>query len=571
MLNKHCKFALAAAGALSTMLLTGCFDDSYDLDNIDTTMQFEINDLTLPLNLKPVQFDDMVDLTSEECIEVVDGEYVLIKNGSFESEEINIRKIHSEAIDDGNDDFEQHIASVIPGVAVPFNPYDYRFSYTYNNVDKYIKSIVSGKVDLTLSMNFETLYDNGTPFACEFNNLVLKLPAGFYGTLSDGREIGPDSPNVITIGSATTDANGKLTISFHVTSFEFAKTGAILEGQLFNLSTSMGIQSGSFKAVDGNGNPGSITLDFKISELDVQTFTGRVYYLVENLDPEDVMLNDLPDVLTNENSDVSLENPQLYVALANPLSDYDVTASTDVKISQIRPEGAEIVTAQLAKPMVVGIQPGRQNFCLSPKKPGKYITDFENSTWAEMTNLGNIVSGKGLPEGLKINFIEPKMNETDVEDFHLGQNLGTVHGDYKFFAPLDLGNGSHIYYEDEASGWGLGGGDEKMEISKLSLNADVVSSLPVAVTLKATPIDENGLVIPDVTMSTVDIPAFGKCPIEILMTGKILNLDGMKYTLTVKAGQDASVLRPTQSLTLNNLKIRVSGKYIVDEDDDDTF
>lgn len=574
MFNKHCKFALAAAGALSTMLLAGCIDDSYDLDNIDTTMQFEINDLTLPLNLKPVQFDDMVDLTSEECIEVVDGEYVLIKNGSFESEEINIRDIRSEAIDDGNEDFKQDVPAVLASIPpVPMMPYDYKFSYSYNNVDKYIKSIVSGKVDLTLSINFNTHYNdrNRTPFPCEFHNLGLKLPKGFYGKMSTGEVIDEKSSNEVVIESARTDNNGKLTISFHVTSFDFKATGATLEGQHFNLSTALGITGGTFQALDGNGDAGTIAVDFAISSLEVQTFTGRVYYVVEDLDPEDIQLNDLPDVLTDKETNVSLKNPQLYVKLSNPLANFDVTGSTGITIAQIRSGVDNPVTAQLATPLVIDAMQGQQSFCLSPVEPKKFITDFEGSKWDEMTNLGNIVSGAGLPEGLKINFIEPKMDETDVEDFHLGQNLGTVHGDYKFFAPLDLGNGSHIYYEDEASGWGLGGGDEKMEISKLSLNADVVSSLPVAVTLKATPIDEDGLVIPDVTMSTVDIPAFGKCPIEILMTGKILNLDGMKYTLTVKAGQDASVLRPTQSLTLNNLKIRVSGKYIVDEDDDDTF
>lgn len=571
MLNKHCKFALATAGALSTMLFVGCTDDSYDLDNIDTTMQFEINDLTLPLNLAPIQFDDMVDLTDEECIDVVDGEYVLVKKGTFESEEINIRNIHSDAIDDGNDDYNQHIASVVPGIAVPFLPYDYRFSYSYNNVDKYIKKIVSGKVDLTLSIHFDTRYDDGRPFVCEFNDLVLSLPKGFYGTVSDGQVIGPDSSNEVSISSATTDANGQMTISYHVTSFDFAQTGATLNGQLFNLSTSMGIKAGTFRAVDGNGNAGSIALDFTISELDVRTFTGCVYYMVENLDPEDLMLNNLPDVLTDEKSDIRLKNPQLYVKLANPLADYDVEASTGITITQIRPEGSDIITAQLVKPLEISAQQGQQNFCLSPIEPGKFIADFEGSKWNEMTNLGNIVSGKGLPEGLKINFIDPQMNETDVTDFRLGQNLGTVHGDYTFFAPLDLSNGSHIYYEDEASGWGLGGGDEKMEISTLSLTADVVSNLPVAVTLSAKPIDENGLVITGVRMSTVDIPAFGKCPIEIRMDGTIIDLDGMKYTLTVKAGENTSALRPTQSLTLNNLKIRVSGKYIVDEEDDDEF
>lgn len=567
MLNKHCNYALAAAGAFSMMLFTGCIDESYDLRDIDTTMQFEVDNLTLPLNLAPIQFDDMVDLSDEECIEIIDGEYVLVKNGDFNSEEIHIRDIKSSAVK-GEQPSSQHMATVVSGVDIPLATAKFPFSYTYNNVDKYIKKIVSGKVDLTLTVVLSTKYDDGKAIECDLKNLVFELPAGFYGTTGNGDVIDADSGNEVSVASARTDANGEYKFNFHVTSFGFEATGAELDGQSFHLATDMTLKSGTLTSLNGNGNPGSISLDFNISDLEVSTFTGRVYYAVENLDPEDVELNDLPDVLRDKETKIRLKNPQLFVKLQNPLDNYGITASTGVIITQIRPADEEIERASLLRRLQVAPIAGFQNFCLSPINDVANIEGFENAQWNEMQNLGSIVYGNGLPEGLHIEFDSPMMDEADVVDFELGQDLGAIHGDYKFFAPLDLDNGSFIYYTDEATGWGLSSDSDELEIRHLSIEADAVSNLPVAMTLTATPIDVDGNLITDVKVTKVDIPAFGKERIEIKMEGTIRNLDGMRYVLTVKAGQDTEALKPTQSLTLNNLKVRVSGSYIVEEDND---
>lgn len=46
-------FLRLSAGTLAAIALTACVDDKYDLSDIDTTVQVEVNDLTLPVNIDP--------------------------------------------------------------------------------------------------------------------------------------------------------------------------------------------------------------------------------------------------------------------------------------------------------------------------------------------------------------------------------------------------------------------------------------------------------------------------------------------------------------------------------------
>lgn len=572
MLKNHCKSVAALAGALTTMLFSGCKDDSLDLSDIDTKMKFEVDNLVLPLKLDPIEFDDMVDLADTEGIEIINGEYVLLKKGEFSSQEINIRDIRSDA----TMEFEQPVPVEIPmtaGESYPLHETEFPFSYSYDNVDKYIKEIYSGTIDVTLSYII-TAKDGNRPMNCTFRNMTFELPKGFYGEVDNSITIDKNSPsNIVTVPDASPNAEGEYIFTFHITSFDFKETGASHDGANFYLRAVFALRSGEIVINEGTGSTGSLSTHFEISHLEVKTFTGLVYYQIEGLDPEEVSLGDLPDVLTDPETSLSLRNPQLYISLTNPLAHDNITASTGLTIRQVRPEGEEIKYAYLKDELEIAAVDGIQNFCMSPADPqDKMYSEFPGAKWFEMVNLGNIVDGKGLPQGLNINFIDPEMDEKEVVDFSLGQDLGTVNGEYTFFAPLELGTGSHIYYQEEATGWDLGGDDNELDIKKLAIKANCVSDLPVDVTITAHPLNSKGEEIKNVTINPVSVEAFAKNnPIEIIMEGDIKDLDGMRYIITIDANQETSALKPTMSLKLDNLKVIVSGSMIIDEDDTDEY
>ncbi|MDE6817660.1 MAG: hypothetical protein K2J09_00620, partial [Muribaculaceae bacterium] len=144
--------------------------------------------------------------------------------------------------------------------------------------------------------------------------------------------------------------------------------------------------------------------------------------------------------------------------------------------------------------------------------------------------------------------------------------------DYTLFAPLELGENSTIYYEDEATDWGLSSDSDELDISLLVVEADVTSNLPIGVDLIVKPLDNNGNAITNVKVNPVEIPAGSTKHVEIKVestNGAFRNLDGMRYTAMIKSAADAKALSPQSSLTLKNLKIRVTGNYIVKDNDDD--
>ena len=89
--------SLLVSSAVLSVMLTGCIDDSYDLSDIDTTAELKVKDLVLPLNIDDIVLSDIFDLEDNSRIKVVNGEYVIIEEGSFNSDEISIPDIHADA------------------------------------------------------------------------------------------------------------------------------------------------------------------------------------------------------------------------------------------------------------------------------------------------------------------------------------------------------------------------------------------------------------------------------------------------------------------------------------------
>ena len=72
---------------------TSCIDEDYDLSNVDTTTQFQVKDLVLPINIDEIAMNQFVSIADTGRIQVINGQYVLIDSGTYESDEIIIPEI----------------------------------------------------------------------------------------------------------------------------------------------------------------------------------------------------------------------------------------------------------------------------------------------------------------------------------------------------------------------------------------------------------------------------------------------------------------------------------------------
>ncbi len=566
--TKHYFSILTMAGLLSSAALTGCVDQDYSLDDIDMEMQFQFNDLTLPLNLAPVKLSTFVDLSEQDNVEIVNGEYALVRTEEFSSSDIHIQAFLAQQSEVNQSKTTIDLPKVVPNVEAPLPGYVHQFNYDYNDVDKHIIDITSGTVDMNFSITISTQFKDGDVLNAQFRDLKFVLPKGFYGTLSTGQTIGKNSSNIVSISSAKVDANGEFKFNFHVTEFDRIAAGGSMypEQNRFTLATSMGIESGYISYTNGPTGAAVIGVDVEISPLEILTINGKVGYEMTEWDTK-VMFDNLPTVLTSSETNISLYNPQLYLTLTNPLGT-SAHALTGVEIRQIRDVVSDEELAKLNELEVKSIvEP--QKYCLLPH-PDKVVAypGYEDAEPVKMVNLGNIVAGNGFPKGLSVNFVKPGFPEQIVTDFPLNFD-GRIGGKYTLFAPIQLGDGSSIYYSERTDGWDLSTDSEEMDIEKLILEADVTSHLPVNVFFSAIPVNSEGQEIQNIKINKVEIPAGQTHHVVITMEGNVTDLDGMDYTAKLVSPADAKVLTPDSYLDVNNLKIRVTGNYIIKEDSDD--
>ncbi len=591
--TKNC--APLLAGALSALLLVGCTDDSYDLSDIDTTAQIEVKDLTIPLNLTPVTFESMVSLKDEECVEVTaDGDYAIVQTGDFE-ETINIKRIM--AYPQKDIDALHQTVPYVQGQETDIDEHEFPFSYAnQSDMDKYITKLESGKVDFDMNMQFR-LNDIYGPVDFRLYDMKFRAPKGFYGTYAkpDGTTGRFDANNNIILfnGAATRrgeDGNG-FDFVIHVDEIDVA---AIEAAGLGKIEYNKGYVEfkGSFDVVDGSltvtgdNNFGvqdaTLDIDMHLGEMEFLSFTGNVKYELDEIAEQHVDLSSLPKVLRDPETNIELINPQIYIQLTNPLVNEDENlrfiGDAGLKLTQERDgvDPADSYSAEMDGRLTLAAVKGEQNFviCPDPAAVTSYPKGWEISNPQNkmtMPGLGGIIKGNGLPQGLILDFMVPTLKESHVVDFALNHDYGKVEGKYEFYAPLRFKENSRVLYQETQDGWDFGT-DEDLEISKMDITATLKSEMPVAVGLEAAPIDEDGNPLPGIKLDVEPkmIPAGYDGTVSIKLTGGVIEkLYGMQYTVRLVAGQDEKALRPDQKLILDNIRAKVSGKYVIKDTDDD--
>lgn len=580
--NLHRFKPAIVVGAVATMFLTSCKDENYDLSDIDDTIRLEVKDLVVPLNLEPVRFESLITLSDEECVKVIDGKYTFVKDGSLTSD-INIKKI--DVYPKLNTQPEAIPVPLVNGVGTDIPACSQSFTYEENNVDKYIRTIDNVKVDFNIGISFDlTTKVNGVDkgVGCTFSNLKLRMPKGLYGEcVETGQKIDAGVEPVLDLSKNYETNDGHVSFTYHVTEINANDAEVKFDGvnHHFDYTGAVGVDAGHIAVTDAsvNGNVGQLKVVFDLGRLEVNELTGIVNYIVDNLNTQNVDLGDLPDVLTDPATRITIKNPQLYMSINNPFATYCSHNDDNSYLScglTIKQERESDITAHLAEPIKIPAVKEQSVFCFSPEEPKPMYEPFASALWQKMLNLGNILYGDGIPRGLIVDFGHPTLTNTYVENLPLGKIDG-ITGTYYFFAPFEFGENSQILYSESQGGWDFGNDD--MRINNLSIKAHVVSDLPVAITITGEPLDADGHVLLDLktgeplTITGATVPANGEADIELKVNGEFNRIDGMHYSVFLKAGEDKSALRPDMNLTLSDIRATVGGYYqtTLSDDDDD--
>ena len=590
------KFSILKSVLLIAPMLainTACIDDNYDLSNIDTTTQININDLEIPINLDAIKLNNLIEIDEDSEIQVyTDTEgnkyYAVKESGEFSSSEIYINEVMCQAPNVDPSVTTIDISSIsIPGFTIPSLPnipitppagidvsfevptLTNEFNYDIQNIDPSIHSVKSIEIKpLKIRLNIALSGINNAVTDIDFKNLRITTPKGLNASVTEGEGTYNSSTGEISIPHLTS-VNGVANIALTVTGIDFEVFGSSLDYDTHTLSChgEINIVGGEIHATTtGQPIPSSITLTVASTFTDIiaTSFTGEIEYLISGINVPNVDISGLPEFLSNSNTDISLINPQIYLSVNNPVGNYGLVCQTGITLSALRDNMPSKDFSINDAYFTIGADAGngKYNFCLSPEKPSNPIAEFANNfTWVEFTDLSYLLAGEGLPKAIGITLNNPCIPTQSVTEFKLGTTLDGVQGNYELFAPLALIDGSSIVYSATETGLNE---DElnNLVINKLEINANVTTNIPLQANITASLLDKNGNTL-NATISCSEIPAQAQdAPITISLQDGVTvkDLDGITFTATVVADGETA-LSPDMTITLRNVRAKVSGHY----------
>ncbi|MDE7386779.1 MAG: hypothetical protein K2N28_06530 [Muribaculaceae bacterium] len=576
---------------IASVMMTGCVDDSYDLENINTDVEVKVNDLVIPINLDAITLSNAFDLDDGSVIKEINGEYAVVVNGDFHSDPINIKPV---VINPGTISPIESTVYKFDGIpGAPSVPVEGRvvayeiheavtdFSFGSSNVDSSIRDLLNIKGSWNITLNL-MLSDLNSAFEhIEFQQLTLTLPAGMHvsnypctnGDVSLGNVVvSVGRPSAITLAVDEIDFT-----KFTAAGFKFTPGTEGANNGNIQFNGKVGVKSGYVlgalkPVVLTEPQLVKLTVTPQLNTINVKSVSGNVNYQIDGFDVANVTLDDIPDMLRDDDTNITLANPQLYFSVNNPMADYGLTASSGLtlesyKYSNPRPvKVCELDAGSLIKINADKGIDGPYNFCLSPSKPDGYYEGYAAADFVGFKSLSDLLSGDGLPDYVKVTFNAPHAGPDNVTDFVLGTDLQSVHGNYTLYAPLELGVGSQIVYQEDETGWD----DEtisKITVTTLKVEATVTNSLPVDIVVSGTPLDVNGRPCVDpktnkpVSLEGLTIAAGTTAPVELKSTGTIVGIDGIRYTATCRVTKAGQVLSPSSPIELRDIKVTVGGSY----------
>ena len=513
----------------SVFVFTACVDDKYDLSNIDTTTAVKLNNLTVPVNLDKIELDQVLKVDEDDPDNQIkiytDGQgnkyYAIEVDGSFTADPVNIpvfEAITSEGF-------------TVKPLMIPVNgpvieDETTTFSYLIKDVDPSLMTISkfymqTGK-ELELNLTV-------TPSTAELTNVILQLPENYVAAYKN---------KTYTTDVPVNISNGSLDAPVYIIEMVFDPSKPVVDGVL-DIDGEIGFKTATVS------NANMITVDFMMSSFTADKVSGTVKRYVDAPAFEPVYLNNIPDFLTQGETNLILKNPQLYLDFK---SLYGAYYNTTINIM---PQGED------TRDINIDLDPFQTAIVIAPDTKNLGLPSLlENPVTQDDTQLMYILSGKGLPTSIDFGIVDTYL-DGEVTDLPLGQDQ-TINGTYTFFSPLSLENGSQIIYTKEENDF-FGDDLSEVNITELQISADVSTNLPFEIQLYVYPLDKFGNVL-DSAYDVVSKNAVNE-KLDIHFTKPFKGLDGVRFDV-ITNDMDGTTLMPSQYVNLTEIRARITGEYI---------
>ncbi len=612
----------------TTLLFTGCIDDSYDLNKVDLTMKLNTEGLGVKLgNTDLIALADIID--EDETVKTeANGLYYLVKDGTSNfnvkvdnmTTSFNDTKLDMDApVLQYNDVYEQLRDAGIPvteGSTLPI-PADFEmhgsaegnqkidFSITDVNDVKEVKTIdlYKSKVALTLTeANHPATLNLGVT---RLKNIRLYLPK-FLGVtdVAPGWELKEGNVLVYTLNGGTYNYNRNnpeiCSVYLNKVALDQTKNNGKVENGSIELTPAelnikMTAEQVYFENRAGRelsmnvGDQASVRLDIKVPNnvLNINQVTG-IFNPAINPDNERIdVSNDLPDFLQDKDVRIVATNPTIrfHANMSTLPVGIDMRGTlTAVKENGAFENGATTKKVKLDKGVM---EMGRDNYVYycnqgnTPYDPEGAKTGA--ATVENVQNIGDLITE--LPDYLEVNLRDNQINvKNEYYTVQLGRDYH-VDADYSVFVPFEFDRGLKVVYNDSTESMH----SDLKDLSAtgtLEVMADAYNTIPLEllVGLKAVDVDGNELPVEFNTTEAHVVPGDGS---TYTMNGEVKQRSGSEVMTPIKItaklddkdllsridklcfnihadATGSNKLVSTQYLKLNNIKIKLHAGVIAD-------
>lgn len=564
------KYLIPIIIVCSIPLLSSCLDSDYDLSDIDTTARFRVNDLVVPVNLDAITLDCALDINDSSKVKKCGDEYAIIEEGDFSS---NAIEVNSFTANGGEYDSKMSIDLIkdpiyiaSPGKRIRANAVRLAHADIPNNstdvkaaTDDADPSVVSiSRIGTEMTVKLTLKFDGLTRYIKKID--IEDLEMQFIKGLELETSMGHYNPETgkLTIGDTQTNANHEVEVYIHVTGIDADKAGIIYHDGTFSIDDSARVTKGLLAVYDDQLNdsqpadlPPSVgyTLTATVGNCTVTTFSGKLHYDITGIDITPIDMSCIPEMFTQDGTNVILDNPQIYLALNNPLrqAGYGLNAQAGVSITGNN-------TYSTTKDAIV-LDKVDNSFLLSPYAPKTLYDGFENAKHVPFADLGKVVSGGAFPQQIGIDILSPMIPTQQINNFKLGSTLPAVHGRWLFYAPLNLTESSFIKFTKTWDDWQSEDLDG-LTVQNGEMTATFSSDVPLSLDITFILLGEEGELSGNATLAAnaqdVDL--------VIPLTGtEVSKIYGLTIDARIKGG--GMTLSPSQQITVKNLKAKLNGYY----------
>ena len=569
-------------------MMTGCVDDKYDLSDLDTTSQFKVNNLIIPVELKTIKLDNIIDIADDDPTIKKDTLnkgtsqekviYSIEKGGSIEPTQFSLKEVEvaSTYIQPTNIPISVNLPELpnIPGITIPTITVDLPatelrpYEFTMEHIDKALQVLSNVNVDPNNPIDIEVVLNVpteliGNDIKVAFKNVLLQLPKDLIIDNSNYSKVtGKLLINELPV------VDGKATLNIKAYGLDLGDKGKV-ENQTLSISGEVGVIEGQIsidlKSLSIASGDYNIKAEYHVSGFKVVNFSGKINYDMDDININPISLNDLPDFLDSPETNIIIDDPVILVSLTNPVGEYGLTGSGTLNIKS----NFEKESITYSGSFTLSGNESKLAFCAKDK--GNSIP--AGYTKIEIEGLNRILTSgnNGLPKTIDVSvsnlIFKGNVNKLPLTD------LGVAKGDYSFSAPLALGNETKIIYNTTETGWGSDDLD-KVNIYLIHLDAECTSNLPVNASIKIFPIDKNGkdIEVEENKELTITANTAGE-QIGLNIQGKKVNgkispikdFDGIRIEATVtQTSNNPEALGPNLEIMLSKVRVTVSGDYTTD-------